>query len=245
MAGQAARGSVTTLPSIFTAPSAISRSAARLLSANPTATSDVDDAARAVEPALGNLRRQLAALDRPLEVLARRARGIGPVIERHHRLGDPLLLVHRRARAGGDAGARAGRSRPATSPPRAARSGRAPRPGCASPSRTDRSRESVSAMWLPVGLRHLLLAVETLEQRHGHADLRFLTGVLLVRPAHQQVEELIRTAELDVGAQRDRVVRLRDRVEEFVQRDRRARRVALARSRCGRASARRSSARAA
>jgi len=81
---------------------------------------------------------------------------------------------------------------------------------------------SVSAMWLPVDLDHLVFAVEALEQRHRHADLRELARVQFDTAAHQQVEELIGTAEFHVGFERDGIVRLRDRIEKLVHRDRRA-----------------------
>ena len=50
-------------------------------------------------------------------------------------------------------------------------------------------------------------------------DLRLLAVVLLQRAAHQQVEFLVGAAELDVGLQRDGVVALHQRIQEFVQRD--------------------------
>ena len=46
--------------------------------------------------------------------------------------------------------------------------------------------------------------------------------------ADEQIEELIGAAHLDVGLQRDRVVALRERVQEFVDRDRLMRVEALA-----------------
>ena len=54
-----------------------------------------------------------------------------------------------------------------------------------------------------------------------------LAGVLLQLAAEQDVEGLIGAAELDVGADLDRVVRLHERIEELVDADRRAVAIAL------------------
>ena len=70
-------------------------------------------------------------------------------------------------------------------------------------------------------LRHLLLAVEADEQRRREHDLRLLAGALLQMAAHDEVEELVGAAELDVGADLDRVHALQQRVQELHQRDRR------------------------
>ena len=77
-------------------------------------------------------------------------------------------------------------------------------------------------------LAHLLDAVEALEERHGHGDLRGLIPRALELPPHEQVEELIGPPQLDVGLHRDRVVALQERVHELHDRDRTAVRVALA-----------------
>ena len=71
-----------------------------------------------------------------------------------------------------------------------------------------------------VGLRHLALAVGPVEQRHGQHHLRRLAVGGLQRPAHEEVEGLVGAAELDVGADRDRVVALEHRVQQLEQRDR-------------------------
>ena len=52
--------------------------------------------------------------------------------------------------------------------------------------------------------------------------------MLLQRAADQQIEFLIGAAELDVGAQRDRVIALHQRIQELVHGDRLAGLVALA-----------------
>ena len=50
-------------------------------------------------------------------------------------------------------------------------------------------------------------------------DLRRLAVVPLQLAADLQVEPLIRAAQLDIGLQRDRIVALRERIEQLVQRD--------------------------
>jgi hypothetical protein len=69
-------------------------------------------------------------------------------------------------------------------------------------------------------LRHFVHAVGALEQRHRQHDLRRLTHVFLQLPTDQQIELLVGAAEFDIGLQRDRVIALDERVEEFVDRDR-------------------------
>ena len=69
-------------------------------------------------------------------------------------------------------------------------------------------------------LRHLVHAVEALEQRHRHDDLRLLAIGLLQLAADQQIELLIGAAELDIGLQRHRVVALHERIQELVDGDR-------------------------
>src|SRR5207244_12557883 len=69
-------------------------------------------------------------------------------------------------------------------------------------------------------LRHLLDAVESFENRDRHRDLRLLPGSPLKIASDEQVERLIRSTQLDVGAQRDGIVRLRDRIQELMKADR-------------------------
>ena len=69
-------------------------------------------------------------------------------------------------------------------------------------------------------LGHLLDAIQPLEQRRRHHDLRFEAVGRHEVAADVEVEELIGAAELDVSLQEDRVVRLGERVEELVERDR-------------------------
>jgi hypothetical protein len=69
-------------------------------------------------------------------------------------------------------------------------------------------------------LRHLLRPVDAGEQGNGEHHLRRLAVRLLDRPAHQQVEGLVRPAELDVGAHHHRVVALEHGVEQLQERDR-------------------------
>ncbi len=111
--------------------------------------------------------------------------------------------------------------------------------------RTARSAASDDADVVAERLAHLLLPVEADEQRNRRANLRQLAVLALVLPPQQQIEELIAAAELDVGLDRDRIVRLRDGIEKLVQRDRRRRRRSARENRCARASARPSSSRAA
>ena len=100
---------------------------------------------------------------------------------------------------------------------------------------------SVTPIWLPLRLGHLLDAVDARQDRHRQdALLRLAVGALDVAP-EQQVERLVGAAELDVGAHRDRVVALHQRVEQLEDRDRRAARRSAWRSRRARAAARRSS----
>src|SRR6267142_1561028 len=75
-------------------------------------------------------------------------------------------------------------------------------------------------------LRHLLHAVQAFEDRHGECDLRLLAMRALEITAHEQVERLVGAAQLHVGAERDRIVALGERVEELVEADRPARCVA-------------------
>ena len=70
------------------------------------------------------------------------------------------------------------------------------------------------------GLGHLVDPIESLEQRHSQHHLRLLAVVLLQLAAHEQVEFLVRAAELHVGIEGHRVVALHERIEQLVQRDR-------------------------
>ena len=80
---------------------------------------------------------------------------------------------------------------------------------------------------VPEALRHLLHAVGAFEQRHRHHDL----WLLVVRPlevsSDEEVEVLVGPADLDVGADGDRVVALQERVHELAHRDRLPRLVPL------------------
>ena len=69
-------------------------------------------------------------------------------------------------------------------------------------------------------LAHLLDAVGADEQRHGEDGLRLLAAGALKFPPDQVVERLVGAAELDVGANFDRVDALQQRVEELGQADR-------------------------
>ena len=71
-------------------------------------------------------------------------------------------------------------------------------------------------------LRHLLRAVEALQQREDRDVLRLLSVSLLDVAAEKQVEELVGAAYLDVGPHRYRVVRLIERIEDLVRADCRA-----------------------
>ena len=61
----------------------------------------------------------------------------------------------------------------------------------------------------------------------GGPGLRCLAGILLELTAHDQVEELVGSAELDIGAHLDGVHPLQERVQELHDRDGRAGGVAL------------------
>ena len=76
-------------------------------------------------------------------------------------------------------------------------------------------------------LRHLLDAVQPLEQRRRHDHLRLEPVARHDVAADVEVEQLIGAAELDVGFEEHRVVRLRERIEELVHGDRLAGLVAL------------------
>ena len=76
-------------------------------------------------------------------------------------------------------------------------------------------------------LRHLLLAVEAFENRHGGHDLLRLAVVLLHFAPHQQIEFLVRAAHFDVAFERHRIVSLGQRIQQLVHRNRHAFRVAL------------------
>ncbi len=69
---------------------------------------------------------------------------------------------------------------------------------------------------IPQGLRHLLHAVEALENRRSQHDLRFLPICALQFAADQEIKLLIRPAQLHVRLKRDRVVSLDQRIQQFV-----------------------------
>ncbi|MDF2640998.1 MAG: peptidase [Pseudomonas sp.] len=69
-------------------------------------------------------------------------------------------------------------------------------------------------------LGHLLDAVQPFQQRHGQNALRLLPIRTLQFAPHQQVEFLIGAAKLYVRLERNRVVTLHQRVQEFVDGDR-------------------------
>jgi len=79
-------------------------------------------------------------------------------------------------------------------------------------------------LWLR--LAHAL-AVEALEQVRHVDVLRALADHRLQLATSEEVEELVGSASLDVGLDRDRVVRLKEGVEEILDRDRRARCLSL------------------
>jgi hypothetical protein len=68
-------------------------------------------------------------------------------------------------------------------------------------------------------LRHLVDAVQSFEQRQRQDALRLLTVMALQLAPDEQVEFLVRAAQLDVGLQRDGVVALRERIQELVNGD--------------------------
>ena len=70
-----------------------------------------------------------------------------------------------------------------------------------------------------IALRHLLHAIGALEQRQRQAHLGLHAHFFHELAASQQVEQLVGTAELDVGFDDDRVVSLHDRVEELMHGD--------------------------
>ena len=70
------------------------------------------------------------------------------------------------------------------------------------------------------GLAHLLHAVEAFQKRHRQDDLLLLSVFPLQFAADKQVESLVCTSEFDIGFERDRVVSLHKRIQEFVHRNR-------------------------
>ena len=70
-----------------------------------------------------------------------------------------------------------------------------------------------------VGFGHLLHAVESFEEGHGHDDLLWLALLLLEVAADEDVEELVGAADFDVGADFDGVPALDDGVLDFVEAD--------------------------
>ncbi len=75
---------------------------------------------------------------------------------------------------------------------------------------------------------HLVDAVQAFQQRHGEYALRRLPVVPLQFAPHQQVEFLVGAAQLEVGLERDGIVALHQRVDEFMDGDGLAGLVALA-----------------
>ena len=71
-----------------------------------------------------------------------------------------------------------------------------------------------------VALAHLLGTVGPLQQRQGQTDLGLHAELLHEFSAGEQVEELVGAAELDIGGDHHRVVRLHDRIQELVKSDR-------------------------
>ena len=86
------------------------------------------------------------------------------------------------------------------------------RPNCS-------SGAAVSGMLLPTDELIFAPSHESEERRRQH-DLRLEPVGLHHRAAGEQVVELVGAAELDVGLDRDRVVRLHQRVEQLGDRDR-------------------------
>ena len=74
-----------------------------------------------------------------------------------------------------------------------------------------------------LALGHLLDAVQAFEQRHGQDALWLLAVLLLQVAAHQQVELLVGAAQFQIALERDTVIALHQRVQEFVHADRHAR----------------------
>ena len=70
-----------------------------------------------------------------------------------------------------------------------------------------------------LALAHLHDAVETHEERHRQNALRFLVVLALKFAPDQEVEALVRAAQLEVGLQGDRVVALHERIEKLVHGD--------------------------
>ena len=64
-------------------------------------------------------------------------------------------------------------------------------------------------------------AVGAFEDWARHADLARLAGMRLIFAREQEIEELIGAAEFHIGAHRNAIVRLHDRIEKFVKSDRR------------------------
>ena len=77
------------------------------------------------------------------------------------------------------------------------------------------------------GLRHLLSPIETFKKRHRRDDLPRLSVILLDLPPHQQIEFLVGSPHLHVALQRYGIIGLHQRVEQFVNGNRRIRSVAL------------------
>ena len=78
-----------------------------------------------------------------------------------------------------------------------------------------------------VALRHLLHAISALKQWQREADLGLHAHLLHELATGEQVEQLVGAPELHIGLDDHGVVGLHDRVEELVQADGLARRVAV------------------
>ncbi|MNC34572.1 hypothetical protein D3C75_830100 [compost metagenome] len=74
---------------------------------------------------------------------------------------------------------------------------------------------------------HFVDAVQPLQKRHGHDYLGRHSVLLLQRSAHQQIEGLVRSAQLHIRLQRNGVIPLHQRVKELMDMDGLAAGVAL------------------
>ena len=105
---QAALGSSTTIPSTLTPPPEISRSASRLLRANPARTNSSLIAHAIAPDEFGQLAvGQLFTLHGALEMVARSAGRLGTVVTRNDFLGQTFLGFHRVGSAGEQLGRQA------------------------------------------------------------------------------------------------------------------------------------------
>ena len=81
-------------------------------------------------------------------------------------------------------------------------------------------RRLVDSDVVALGLRHLVHPVRADEQLERHHGLWLEAVRRHDVPTHEEVVELVGPADLDVGSHRDRVVALRERVQELGYRDR-------------------------